>query len=240
LIKPAEISAIHQAYAEAGADIVETNTFGGNRVKLSSFGLESKTVELNHLAVKIAMGSGALVAGSIGPTGKLLEPYGDLTFEEAEEAFKEQIISLVEAGAHLLVLETFSDMNELRAALNPALSTGIPVVATMAFDTGGRTMMGVSPADLVDNVSNTSISAIGANCGGGAKQMDGVAREFLSLTHLPIILQPNAGLPQLVNGVTVYKEQPEVLSRFFESYVDKCTDLRILLREYSGTYKEYR
>lgn len=222
---PDAVDRVHKAYADAGSDIVETNTFGGTRIKLASYGLEDRMVELNSSAAAIAKKSGVLVAGSIGPTGKLLEPYGDLTLAEAAEAYKEQVYALAEAGVDLFILETFSDINELKAALAEALSSGLPVAATMAFDTGGRTMMGVSPRQFAEAVKGMKLLAIGANCGGGPEQMCPIADELIQYTDIPLILQPNAGLPKLIDGKTVYLETPDTLARFTSKY--KGTKVRI-------------
>lgn len=209
-----KLRAIARSYSEAGADIVQTNTFGGSSVKLAEYGLSAKTKEINSLAVtyvKESVKEGVLVSGSCGPSGKLLEPYGDGTPAELQDGFERQISALVSAGVDLICVETMIDINEaliaVRAAKNIALS--IPVIATMTFDPTPRgfyTIMGVSIADAVEALVKTGADVVGSNCGNGLDKMIEIAREFHKVTDTPIIIQSNAGQPENQNGRLVYKE----------------------------------
>ena len=150
---PDRVKKVHQAFVQAGSDIILTNTFGGNRHRLKLHQLENQVVEVNRAAVTLARecaGDSVMVAGSMGPTGEIIEPLGSLSVKDAEDAFLEQAAGLAEAGADLIWIETMSDLNELQAACNAACKTGLPFAATMSFDTAGSTMMGVSPAEFVE------------------------------------------------------------------------------------------
>ena len=154
---PDRVKKVHQAFVQSGSDVILTNTFGGNRHRLKLHQLENQVIELNRAAVKLARecaGDSVMVAGSIGPTGEIIEPLGSLSVKDAEAAFREQTSGLAEGGADLLWIETMSDLNELQAACNAAASTGLPFAATMSFDTAGSTMMGVSPTQFVQFMQN--------------------------------------------------------------------------------------
>ena len=215
--RPDVIHAVHEAYIEAGSRIISTNTFGANRLKLESYGIAERMRELNSAGVTIARevaGPENFVAGSIGPTGKFLEPLGDLAFEEAAEAFAEQALAQAQAGADVILMETFSDLEEARAALAGTLRSGIPCFCTMAFDTGGRTMMGVDPVTAAVELSRAGASGVGANCGiGPAETLDTIRRMREAASGI-LIAQPNAGLPKLVEGRTVYDSTPEEMAAY--------------------------
>lgn len=214
---PAPVMEVMRAYIAAGSDIVSTNSFGGSRVKLGKYGLEDRVSELNRAAAAIgrqAAGEGRYVAASMGPTGELMEPYGDLTREQVVEAFAEQAAALAEGGADVLLLETFSDLNELLAGLEGARRAGLPVFCTLAFDTGGRTMMGTTPEAAAKALEEAGADAIGANCGGGPEQLLPVAEQLRAATSLPILIQPNAGLPELVAGRPVYPASPAFMAEY--------------------------
>ena len=183
---PQAVSTVHRAYIEAGADIIETNTFGGNRIKLSSFGMEDRTEEVNARAVKIAREAAAgraLVGASIGPTGRFLQPVGDLEFSEAFDVFRQQANALIEAGADLFLLETFSDIKELRAAIIAVRSIcQIPIVAMMTFEPVGKTLLGTSPEAAAVTLDALRVDATGSNCGLGPEGILDVLRRMASVT----------------------------------------------------------
>jgi len=215
--RPEVIRAIHAAYIEAGSRMISTNTFGANRLKLESYGMAERVIELNSVGVVVAReaaGPENFVAGSIGPTGKLLEPLGDLTFGEAVELFAEQALGQAQAGADVILMETFSDLEEAKAALTGALKSDIPCFCTMAFDTGGRTMMGVDPVGAAAELTDAGASGVGANCGVGPAQTLEIVRRMREATSGILIAQPNAGLPRLVEGRTVYDSTPEEMAEY--------------------------
>ena len=172
---PKKIFEIHESFVNAGSDIIVTNTFGGNQFRLKLHQLESKVKELNYSGAQIARksaGKKVFIAGSIGPSGEILEPLGNLKYELAVKAFGEQSLALAEGGVDMLWLETFSDIKELQAALEGSIQTGLPIVATMSFDTVGKTMMGVSPNEFVSFMEKQhNVFAYGANCGLGFDEL---------------------------------------------------------------------
>lgn len=210
---PKVVRSIHEAYIAAGADVVTTNTFGGNRFRLSLHGLNGCTRELNQAGAGIAReaadGSGrrVLVAGSAGPTGALLQPVGELSFEDARDIFAEQCRGLAEGGADFILLETMSDLEEVRAGAEGArVACGLPVFCTMTFDTHGRTMMGVSPRRAALEMAGAGIRAIGSNCGNGPSEMEKILNEMsLANPGLPLIVQSNAGIPRAREGEVRYE-----------------------------------
>lgn len=216
---PDVVKAIHAAYIAAGSDIICTNTFGGNRFKLDSLRLAHLMRELNEAGVRLARevaGDRCYVAASVGPSGKFIEPLGDLSFDDAVEGFAEQAAVAAEAGADVILLETFSAMEEIKAALIGSLKTGLPCFCTMAFDTGGRTMMGVTPAAAARELSDAGASGVGANCGVGPADTLDIIRQMRLETDKLIIVQPNAGLPKVIDGQTLYDSTPDDMALFAE------------------------
>jgi len=215
---PGILSDIHRQYAEAGSDIIETNTFGGNRLKLQEYGLESRTAEINAEAVRIAKkaaGSQTLVAASIGPTGRLLQPMGDVSFDYLYEVFAEQIKACAEGGADLISIETMTDIGEMRAALIAAQQNcRLPVIAHMTFESDGRTMTGTDPVTAALILSAFQPLAIGANCSGGARELVGVLQQMGRYSSIPLSIEPNAGLPRLINDQTVFPDSPEEMAEY--------------------------
>ncbi|SHG98791.1 methionine synthase (B12-dependent) [Thermosyntropha lipolytica DSM 11003] len=215
---PEVLGEIHYRYIEAGADIIQTNTFGANRFKLMEYGLEDKVYEINSEAVRIAKEKAqgkALVAASIGPTGKLLKPIGDVSFDDLYAAFKEQIVACARAGADLISIETMTDIGEMRAALIAAkYNTDIPVIAHMTFEKDGRTMMGTDPVTALIILEALQPLAIGANCSGGALQLLPVIEEMNRYSSVFLSVEPNAGLPALVDGKTVFPDTPEEMAEY--------------------------
>lgn len=217
LSHPEVVGEIHKAYVQAGADIIQTNTFGANRFKLREYGLQDKVSEINRRAVKIAKeaaGPKALVALSVGPTGKMLKPYGELDFDHMYQAFAEQMVAAEKAGADLISIETMTDIGELRAALIAAKSeTGLPVLAHLTFEADGRTLMGTDPVTAAVIIEGLGALAVGANCSGGALQLLPIIKEIAQNTNLFVSVEPNAGLPTLVGNTTVFPETPEEMAR---------------------------
>lgn len=207
---PALVESVHRSYVDAGADIVLTNTFGGNRLRMELHKLEDRVVELNvaaaHIARRATEGAArpVAVAGSIGPTGSLLVPYGLLTEDDAEAAFREQIVGLVEGGVDVLWIETMSSLEELQAAYRAAADTDLPIVATMSFDSHGHTMMGVHPRTLGSWIGDAPrLAGAGANCGIGPDDIiAAVAGIKETAPHALVVAKGNCGIP-LYSGMTL-------------------------------------
>jgi 5-methyltetrahydrofolate--homocysteine methyltransferase len=206
LENPDAVRTAHAGYAEAGARLLTTNSFGGTRPRLDLHGLGDHVGEVNRTAAQLARSvadeRGLLVAGDLGPTGELLAPLGILSREEAQALFAEQLTALVEGGIDLVLVETLSDLGEAEAALAAAheVAPGLPVAVTMSFDTNLRTMMGVRPGDAVAHLAAAGADAAGANCGRGPAEMEIIAAEMAQARTDDILLvaQSNAGLPQVV------------------------------------------
>jgi len=214
---PDRVKKVHQAFVQSGSDVILTNTFGGNRHRLKLHQLENQVIELNRAAVKLARecaGDSVMVAGSIGPTGEIIEPLGSLSVKDAEAAFREQTSGLAEGGADLLWIETMSDLNELQAACNAAASTGLPFAATMSFDTAGSTMMGVSPTQFVQFMQNFPASAYGANCGVGPDQLLQTIGEMKQAGGKHLIAKGNCGIPVFQEGEIRYTGTEEVMANY--------------------------
>ncbi|MDN5332345.1 MAG: 5-methyltetrahydrofolate--homocysteine methyltransferase [Tepidanaerobacteraceae bacterium] len=223
LESPEIVEEVHRQYVKAGADIIETNTFGANRCKLSSFGLEDKVAGINKRAVEIARRAAkdtALVAGSIGPTGRLISPLGDLTFDEAYDIFREQAGYLLTAGVDLIVIETMSDLQEMRAALLAVKDCGkIPVICLMTFEQNGRTLTGTDAETALRVLSAMGATAVGLNCGLGPKEALEIAKKMTKIGMVPVCVQPNAGLPDVREGETIYTVTPEEMAMYMKKMV---------------------
>jgi 5-methyltetrahydrofolate--homocysteine methyltransferase len=213
---PDIVQNIHQQYFAAGADLVETNTFGANRFRLSFHGYGEQVKELNRRAAELACAvrpAGKFVAGSVGPTGELLEPLGSLTFTQLVDAFYEQMAALQAGGVDLIIIETLADLQEARAALQAAknLTPVLPVAVTMTFDRGAagfKTMMGISPLDLISALAEAGADLIGANCGLGMEEMIDLMTEIRGRYSAALIAQANAGLPRWDGQKNIYSETP--------------------------------
>ncbi|GAB4473295.1 MAG: betaine--homocysteine S-methyltransferase [Anaerolineales bacterium] len=216
---PEIVKEIHRAYIEAGSNIILTNSFGGNRFRLMRHGLADRVRELNLAAAKIAREVAdefphVVVAGSMGPTGELMAPFGKLTFEDAVQAFAEQAAGLSSGGVDVLWIETMADLQEVKAAVQGARSvTRLPITVTMTFESKGRTMMGVTPEQLVQLAEELELSAVGANCGKGPDELEAVIERMNKAgCKIPIIAKANAGIPKLVEGKVVYDGSPEIMA----------------------------
>jgi 5-methyltetrahydrofolate--homocysteine methyltransferase len=225
LERPDVIEEVARLYVEAGADLVTTDTFGGSAFRLRLHGLEDRLVEINRAAVEAvqrAVAGRALVSASVGPSGQLLEPHGDTAPEAVEQAFAAQIAALASAGADVVCIETMSDLTEATRAVRAAKAVAprLPVMATMTFEPTPRgyfTVMGVSVEKAMAGLEAAGADVVGSNCGTGIEDMIGVAAKITRITRLPVLVQPNAGLPQSRAGETVYKETPaEMASRVAE------------------------
>jgi 5-methyltetrahydrofolate--homocysteine methyltransferase len=204
------VETVARSYVDAGSQVILTNTFGASRLRLAAHGLADQAVAINRAGARIsrsAAGDRARVFASIGPTGKLLA-MGETTEEELLTAFQEQAQALAEEGIDGLVLETFADLGEIRPALAAAKDTGLPVVACMVFDSGpakDRTMMGTTPEQAAAALVEAGADAIGANCGRGIEGYIPICRRLRAAADLPLWLKPNAGLPEVVDGRSVYR-----------------------------------
>jgi 5-methyltetrahydrofolate--homocysteine methyltransferase len=220
---PEIVLGIHRDYVLAGADCVSTNTFQGTRVKLDEYGLGAEVEELNRAAVRVAKRSGAShVLADVGSTGLVMEPLGTATFDEVFELFAEQIAALSAEGPDAIALETFTDIAEIRCALLAARSvTALPVIASVTFGPSGRTdLSGTPPEAAAVILEACGAAVIGMNCGLGPEQMLPLVERMASATALPIVVQPNAGLPKLVDGRTVFPGTPDQLGEYAARFVD--------------------
>ena len=221
--QPAEVEAIHREYLSAGAELIETNTFGANPVRLAAHGLEGEARLLARQGVKVAraareiVGVNAFVAGSIGPLGRPLEPFGQITVAEAETAFRTSAEGLLEGGCDCVILETFQDLNEILAALRAVrrVSLDLPVIAQMTFGMDGKTSYGHTPALAARALRQAGADVVGVNCGVGPQATLEVLEEMVQAADgTPVSAMPNAGLPQYVGGRFLYLASPEYFAEF--------------------------
>jgi len=214
--KPEIVQGIYQDYFDAGSDIIETNTFGGTRARLALHGFEDRVTEFNKAAAQLAVNlkpENKYVAGSVGPTGEMIEPLGTLSKDVVLEMFAEQIRALVEGGVDILFIETMMAAEEAELAIEAAKSVcDLPISCTMTFEVGKagpRTMWGISPQQAVEKLTAAGADILGANCGRGSDEMLQIIREMRKFTEKPLLAQPNAGLPEYISGEAVYNESPE-------------------------------
>jgi 5-methyltetrahydrofolate--homocysteine methyltransferase len=220
LARPEVLEEIARLYRDAGADLLETNTFGGSPLALELHGLGDRWEAVNREAVRavrrVAEGR-AYVVASVGPSGRLLEPYGDTRPEVMADSFRRQAEALAGAGVDAFCVETMTDLAEAQLAVRAAKAAapGVPVFATMTFDPTPRgyfTVMGVSVARAAAGLAEAGADAVGSNCGNGIEHMVAIARAFRAATALPLVIQANAGMPRSVGGRTVYDETPAFLA----------------------------
>lgn len=213
---PNNVYEIIRSYVEAGSDIVQTNTFGSNRLRLKKYGLEGKIIEINRQAVKIAreaLNSNTLLCGSLGPVGDFIEPYGDLTKKDVQEVFKEQVEILLSEGVTIFNLETFISSIESLIATETILELGGEVISSFTFepreDGQFTTLMGETPEKIVQIFQSYPITALGANCGTGMKQMIKIAGIYRTYYPGYLLCKPNAGIPKVQDDQVFYTETPE-------------------------------
>lgn len=219
--KPEQVRKIHRDYIAAGAQIILTNSFGGSRRRLSFHDLSQRAHELNQAAAQIARieaeaaKAPVLVGGSMGPTGALMTPLGDLTFEEAKSNFEEQAGALIDGGVDVLWVETMSDLQEVLAAIEGCrgVSPDFPIVATMTFDAHGHTSMGISPQAAMEALGGLNLVAIGGNCGNGPVEIETVIETMHKVNPDAVLVsKSNAGAPHMEGDQQVYDASPEVMA----------------------------
>jgi 5-methyltetrahydrofolate--homocysteine methyltransferase len=225
LENPDAVRSHYKAYIEAGSDIILTNTFGGSPIRLRRDGLDGKCAEINQKAAELARqvaGDQVIVFGDLGPTGELLEPMGRLTEAAAKQAFSEQARALVDGGVDALLIETISDLKEAKAALAGARqATDLPVIVSFSFDTRGRTMMGLKPAQAVQEIWAMGVTAVGANCGRTLNETLTAVEEMRAAVPEAVLLaKPNAGLPQTDGTELVYDVTPEIMAEYALRFAD--------------------
>lgn len=227
---PDRVAAIHRGYLEAGAGLILTNTFGGNRFRLALHGLEARVDELNRAGALLArqearaLGDHAVVAGDIGPSGGILEPLGDLAFAAAVDGFAEQARALIDGGVDVVWIETMSDLEEVHAAIDGVrrVSATLPLLATMTFDTRGHTMMGVTPERAIEALHGWGAAAIGGNCGNGPDEILEVIEKMRR--HSPdvrLVAKANAGIPAWKNGRAVYGAGPAEMAAYATAVAER-------------------
>ena len=225
LDQPELILKLETAFAAAGSDILLTCTFSGTRLRMKDSKYAQRVTEVNTRAAELAhkaasTRNGILIAGSIGPTGLLMKPYGPLTPDEACAAFTEQIQGLVAGGVDLLVIETMFAFDEADSAFKAARTvTDLPIVVSFSYDRGVRTMMGVKPAEMIKRYKEMGAVLVGANCGTSLENMEKVAQEYAAAEPgFPLWIKPNAGLPRMLDGNTVYAVTPEQMGEYARKY----------------------
>jgi homocysteine S-methyltransferase len=224
LVQPDAVRRVHRSYTDAGARLIETNTFGANRVKLAAHGAGHLVREINLAAVRLAREAAGdlpvMVAGAVGPVGKPLAPIGQIAPQEAGEAFREQIEVLLEAGVDVLMLETFTHLDELRIALEQlrALDADIPVIAQKAFIEDGETLAAGLPAQVARTLEEWGVDVVGANCVVGPQRMVGILQAMASATAVPLSAMPTPGLPQYQRGEVAFEAQPDYFAQYAEQF----------------------
>jgi 5-methyltetrahydrofolate--homocysteine methyltransferase len=224
--KPDMIIGLHKDFINAGSDIILTSTFNATRTRLEQFGLGERVAQINHKAVELARkaseGRNVFVAGSIGPLGHLLKPYGELEESTAFDAYSEQAKALSEAGVDLIVIETQYDINEAGLAIKAAQNhNSIPLICSFSYDRGTRTMMGVNPTMMGNEISKLGVSLIGINCGRSLQDNLNALHELRKSTQLPLWFKPNAGLPVIdEEGHSTYTVTPEMMGEQIKSWLD--------------------
>lgn len=223
LTNPEMVKVIHQEYLLSGADIIETNTFGANVYKLQPHGLPDKLSEINLEGAKIAKelaGSEALVAGSIGPLGRPIEPIGQISVKEAKKAFSDQAKALNEGNVDLFILETFTDLNEIHQAILAVKETcDLPIVAQVAFTEEGKTAYGAEPSLVVKKLKEWGSHVAGVNCSTGPEAVLKTIQKMAEVSDIPLSAQPNAGFPQSVHGRSIYLSSSEYFAEYAKRFI---------------------
>jgi homocysteine S-methyltransferase len=224
LTQPDLVAEVHQAYVRAGADVIETNTFGANRVKLGAFGLADRVHAINVGGARIARHAArdqAYVAGAIGPLGIRVEPWGKTGIDEAEEYFREQARALIEGGVDLFVLETFRDVNEIGAAIRAVRSLGsLPIVAQMTTEEDGNSLDGVAPETFVPELEQRGADVVGLNCSVGPAAMLETLERMARVAHVRLAAQPNAGKPREIEGRNLYLCSPDYMASYARRFIN--------------------
>jgi 5-methyltetrahydrofolate--homocysteine methyltransferase len=223
---PEKVQELHRRFCDAGSDLVLTCSFGGSSLRLADEALHGRAIEVNRRAAQLAreaVGEDVLVAGSLGPTGHLTEPLGPLTRDLAVATFSEQARALADGGVDLLVLETFFSLDEgLWAVEGVQSASDLPLVVSYSFDQGTRTMMGLTPTQVVEAFAPLGIAAIGANCGKSLDETDAIVDELVAATDgLPLWVKPNAGVPRMVGDQVIYDAGPDDLAAHVARYVER-------------------
>ncbi|MEQ1921075.1 MAG: bifunctional homocysteine S-methyltransferase/methylenetetrahydrofolate reductase [Pyrinomonadaceae bacterium] len=223
ITNPDLVREVHEEYIAAGADIIETNSFGATRHHLQSYGLESKLKEINIAAVHIAReaaGNKVYVAGAIGPLGLRLEPFGPTSFDEAKEMYREQVEALLEGGVDLFILETFSELPLIEQAIKAVRElSDLPIVAQFAIQMDGKTTFGTTPEAFTAALDKLDVDVIGLNCGMGPNHVLNALEKMRAVTNKPLSAQPNAGLPRDVQGRQFYMGSPEYMAEYSRRFV---------------------
>jgi 5-methyltetrahydrofolate--homocysteine methyltransferase len=224
--KPENVLALHRAFVDAGSDIILTCTFGGTRLRMRDSKYADRAPELNRRAAELAIQAassrpGVLVAGSMGPTGMLMEPLGELTHAAAVDAYAEQAAALTQGGVDLLLLETFFALEEGIAAIEGARrASALPLVVSFSYDQGTRTMMGLSPTQVIRAIAPLGVTAIGANCGKSLEAMEQIIKEMAAQkTNVPLWIKPNAGLPRMDGDIARYDTSPATMAEYTLRYI---------------------
>jgi methionine synthase I (cobalamin-dependent) len=221
--EPDKVRYVHRAYIEAGSQVILTNTFGGNRVRLGMHKLEARVAELNEAAARLARAEAdaaenpVAVAGSMGPTGSMMMPYGDMEYSTAVEIFEEQARGLLAGGVDVFWIETMADLEEVKAAVEGCrkVAPEMPIVTTLTFDTHGRTMMGIKPEQALETLRELNVMALGGNCGNGIDEIEAVVEKMHGVDENAVLVaKANVGVPRLVDDVAVYDSPPEVMGEY--------------------------
>jgi 5-methyltetrahydrofolate--homocysteine methyltransferase len=223
---PDKVQELHRRFRDAGSDLVLTCSFGGSSLRLADEALHGRAVEVNRRAAELAreaVGGDVLVAGSLGPTGHLADPLGPLTRDLAVATFAEQALALTDGGVDLLVLETFFSLDEgLWAVEGVQSASDLPLVVSYSFDQGTKTMMGLTPTQVVEAFAPLGVAAIGANCGKSLDETDAIVGELVAAADgLPLWVKPNAGVPRMVGDQVIYDAGPEDLAAHVARYVER-------------------
>ncbi len=223
LSQPGIVQEVHAEYVRAGADVIETNTFGANRLKLTPYGFGDRVREINEAGARIAKeaAGGAFVAGAVGPLGVKIEPWGPTSVDEARELFKEQIAALVSGGVDIICFETFADVNELGQAIRAAkeVAPGLPIVAQMTIDDEANSLYGTPPEVFTKRLDEWGADVIGVNCSVGPAAMLHAIERMVKVTKKPLSAQPNAGQPRLLDGRTIYECSPEYMASYARRFL---------------------